>query len=136
MPYKHADTVKNRFTGKKIHRNDLIRRTADETGFLKDDVKEVIYAWGRLVEKEVADLNKVQISDYMTLFIDKMPGRKMHLRKLGKAENALIEFAFYLFPKLSIETSYRKHVQQHTAERISRGELKEPPELPLKENNQ
>ena len=63
--------------------------------------------------------------DYITLFIDKVPGRKIALRKLGCPTNEPVEFAFYLFPKLSIETSYREHIKRRTAERMSRGEFEQ-----------
>ena len=123
MPYKHSDAVKNRFVGKKIKRIELARRVAKDTGFLLEDVKDVLASYAKIVEEEVAQLNRVQISDSLTLFIDKMPGRTIKLKKLGHSEGEPVEFAFYIIPKLSVEVAYRERVKRLTAERTSRGEF-------------
>jgi nucleoid DNA-binding protein len=123
MPYKHEESVRCRYVGDVIHRDDLVRKIADKTHFVQEDIKIALCAFGEVIEKELADLNRIRISDHLTIFIDKEPGRPVKLHKLALKTNEYIDFAFYIVPKLSIEESYRVMVRAHLMDRISRGEI-------------
>lgn len=95
---------------RKINHSVMCKNIADATGFRKEDVLEVLYAYGELARQEMLNGNKVYFSGIGTLYPLVQIGKYSPVLQLKKGGDGITKTVY--IPKMAFNINLKKDLKE------------------------